>query len=152
MQVVVSGVEHALKTIERYTDIQSKLMEIAYRLCEIGSTVCDSVYHTSVSVYVKKTDKGAMVVCEGEDVLFIEFGTGDAAGRTAGLYDAVPDVVRPGSWSETHAQLYSRYGFWFFPPGSDRRITETAPHPATYEAYKEMVQAIPRVAKEVFGY
>ena len=50
MQVVVSGVEHALKTIERYTDIQNKLMEIAYRLCEIGSTVCDSVYHTSVSV------------------------------------------------------------------------------------------------------
>jgi hypothetical protein len=48
--------------------------------------------------------------------------------------------------------MYSRYGFWYFPFGSDRRITETPPHPATYEAYKEMVQAIPRVAKEVFGY
>lgn len=152
MQITVSGVAHALKTIERYTDIQTKLMEIAYRLCEIGSTVCDSVYHTSVSVYVKKTDKGAMVVCEGEDVLFIEFGTGDAAGRTAGLYDAVPSVVGRGTWSATHAQQYTRWGFWYWPPGTKDPISETPPHPATYEAYKEMVQAIPRVAKEVFGY
>lgn len=149
MQITVSGVAHALKTIERYTDIQSKLMEIAYRLCEIGSTVCDSVYHTSVSVYVKKTDKGAMVVCEGEDVLFIEFGTGRLAGTTAGYYDAVPPEVGEGTWSATHAQQYSRWKFWWF---GGRKYKFTPPHPATYEAYREMVQAIPRVAKEVFGY
>lgn len=149
MQVVVSGVEHAIKTIERYADTQSKLMEIAYRLCEIGSAVCDSVYHTSVSVYVKKTDKGAMVVCEGEDVLFIEFGTGRLAGTTAGYYDAVPSEVGEGTWSITHAQQYSKLGFWYF---GGRRYEYTPPHPATYEAYKEMVQAIPRVAKEVFEF
>ena len=148
MQVVVSGVEHALRTIERYADMQSKLIELAYRLCEIGSTVCDSVYHTSVSVFVQKTDTGARVVCEGEDVLFIEFGTGQLAGTTAGLYDAVPSVVGEGTWSATHAQQYTRWGFWYF---GGNRYEYTPPHPATYEAYQEMVQAIPRVAKEVFG-
>ena len=150
MNISIKGIDHAIKTIEKYADMQDKLMELAYRLCEIGSAVCDSVYHTSVSVYVERTDTGARVVCSGEDVLFIEFGTGDAAGSLASLYDAVPSVVGRGTWSATHAQQYTRWGFWYWPPGTKDPISETPPHPATYEAYQAMVQAIPQVAEEVF--
>ena len=151
MQISIKGIDHAIKTIEKYANMQDKLLELAYRLCEIGSTVCDSVYHTSVSVYVKRTEAGAMVVCEGEDVLFIEFGTGNAAGELSGLYDAVPSVVRPGSWSETHDRQYSRFGFWFWYSGQTEPTYETRPHPATYMAYEQMVRAIPQVAREVFA-
>lgn len=148
MQISVKGIDHALKTLAKYDNLQDKLMELAYRLCEIGSTVCDSVYHTSVSVFVERTDTGARVVCSGEDVLFIEFGTGRLAGSTAGYYDAVPPEVGEGTWSATHAQQYSRWGFWWF---GGRKYEYTPPHPATYEAYKEMVQAIPQAAREVFA-
>lgn len=150
MQIKISGIDHAIRTIARYNKLQDKLMEVAYRLCEIGSTVCDSVYHSTVSIYVERTDTGAKVVCSGDDVLFIEFGTGDAAGAMASLYDAVPPEVGRGTWSATHAQQYTRWGFWYWPPGTGRTISETKPHPATYEAYREMVQAIPRVVNEVF--
>ena len=131
MQISVKGLAHAIKTIEKYTTMQDKLLELAYRLCEIGSTVCDSVYHTSVSVYVKRTDTGA--------------------GELSGQYDAVPSVVRPGSWSETHDMQYSRFGFWFWHSGQIEPTYETRPHPATYYAYEQMVRSIPQVAREVFA-
>lgn len=148
MKITVKGVDHAIKTIEKYANLQQKMLELAYRLCEIGSTVCDSVYHSTVSIYVEQTKTGAKVVCKGKDVLFIEFGTGDAAGRFASLYDEVPPEVGRGTWSATHAQQYTRWGFWIW---HGQVFRETPPHPATYEAYQTMVQEIPRVAKEVFG-
>lgn len=151
MEITVSGVDRILKRLQRFDNLQDKLMEIAYRLCEIGMTVCDSVYHTTADIYVERTETGAKVVVSGERVLFIEFGTGDAAGSTVALYDEVPPQVGRGTWSATHAQQYTRWGFWYWPPGTDNKISETPPHPATYNAYQEMVQAIPRVAKEVFG-
>ena len=36
MQISISGIDHAIKTIEKYTDMKDKLLELAYRLCEIG--------------------------------------------------------------------------------------------------------------------
>ena len=148
MQISVTGIDRIKERIEKYADLQSKLLELAWRLCEVGSAICDSVYHTSVSVYVEKTDDGAKVVCEGEDVLFIEFGTGDKAGALAANYDAVPPEVAPGTWSATHAKMYSTYGFWYF---GGQRYEYTEPHPATYEAYKAMVEALPQIANEVFA-
>ena len=148
MQITVTGIDRVRERIEKYADLQSKLLELAWRLCEVGSAVCDSVYHTSVSVYVEKTNEGAKVICEGEDVLFIEFGTGDKAGVLAANYDAVPPEVAPGTWSSGHAQMYSRYGFWYF---GSRRYEYTEPHPATYEAYKAMIEELPQIADEVFA-
>ena len=111
MQISVTGIDRIKERIEKYADLQSKLLELAWRLCEVGSAICDSVYHTSVSVYVEKTDDGAKVVCEGEDVLFIEFGTGDMATST---HEFEPDVtVAPGSWSAEHAQKYYENGYWW---------------------------------------
>lgn len=147
MEITVSGVDRILKRLQRFDNLQDKLMELAYRLCEIGMTVCDSVYHTTADIYVERTETGAKVVVSGEKVLFIEFGTGDMAGATVALYDEVPPQVGRGTWSATHAQQYTTYGFWWF---GGRTYEYTPPHPATYNAYQEMVQAIPRVAKEVF--
>ena len=147
MNITVTGLGHALQTVRRYVDAEDKAMELAYRLCEIGAAVADGTYHDSASVTVARTKHGARVNIDGEDVLFIEFGAGDASGALAHLYDAVPAVVAPGTWSATHAQMYSRFGFWVF---ANRMYHEVAPHPATYEAYQEMVRAIPKVAEEVF--
>ena len=94
------------------------------------------------------TENGYKISAEGEDVLFIEFGTGDRAGVLSPLYDEVPADARPGSWSETHAQQYSTQGFWYF---GGKRYEFTEPHPAFYDAYQAMVEALPQIAQEVFG-
>jgi len=145
--IQISGVEHAIKTISKYVDMDAKLAELAKRLCDIGEPIIKQVHGSHSSVWSEPTENGYRIVAEGEDVLFIEFGAGDAAGSDNGLYDAVPSVARPGSWSETHAQMYSRYGFWYF---AGKKLTEVQPHPAFYYAYEAMVQAIPRIAEEVF--
>lgn len=149
MQITVNGVEHALKAIERYADIDNKLQEIAKRLCEIGEPIIRQIHgHHADFIGTLPMKNGYKIVCEGEDVLFIEFGAGDQAGSENGNYDAVPASARPGSWSETHSQQYSKYGYWYF---GGHKFTTVAPSPAFYYAYEYMVQNLPQVAKDVLG-
>lgn len=150
MQITVSGIAHAIKTVERYADINQKLLELAERLCKIGEPIIRQVHGNHADfIRTVPTENGYKIECEGEDVLFIEFGAGNAAGRDAGSYDAVPSVVRPGSWSETHAKQYVMYGNWWF---GGRAYVEVAPTPAFYYAYEYMVQNLPQIAREVFSH
>ena len=147
MQITVTGVDRILKQLKRFDDMDTKLADIAKRLVEVGEPIIRAVHGRSNSVWSEPTENGYRIVAEGETILFIEFGAGDAAGREAAKYDAVPSVVRPGSWSETHARQYSTYGFWFF---GGHYMTETPPHPAFYDAYEAMVKALPQIVNEVF--
>lgn len=148
MQITVSGVAHAIKTIEKYADTDRKLALLAERLCkEVGEPIIKRIHGNHSAVWSEPSENGYRITAEGEDVLFIEFGAGDAAGSDNALYDNVPFVVRPGSWSATHAQMYSTLGYWYF---GGHKITEVPTSPAFYYAYEAMVQAIPRIASEVF--
>jgi len=148
VQISVSGVVHAIDTIKRYAGIREKVALLAERLCkEVGEPIIKQIHGNHSKVWSEATEKGYKITAEGKDVLFIEFGAGDAAGRDKALYDEVPSVVRPGSWSEKHAQMYSRFGFWVF---AGRIVHEVPTSPAFYYAYEAMVQAIPRIASEVF--
>ena len=147
MQISIKGIEHAIKTIEKYADTEQKMMDFAWRLCAIGQAIASAGYGSHASVTAERTDFGAKINIDGSEVLFIEFGTGDSAGIHAAEYDAVPACVYPGSWSEEHAQQYSKYGVWWF---GGHWMYETPPHPYTYDAYQAMVEAIPQVAREVF--
>ena len=145
--VTISGVQSVLHKVQRYTDIDTKVQEIMKRLCEIGEPIINQVHGNHSTVTTEPTQNGYKITASGQDVLFIEFGAGDAAGRDAGLYDQVPKSVRPGSWSEKHAQMYSRYGFWVF---GGHIMREVPPSPALYYAYEAMVQALPQIARDVF--
>ena len=129
--------------------IEAKLKEVAERLCRIGEDVIRQVHgHHADRIATEKTAKGYKIVAEGRDILFIEFGAGDAAGSENALYDAVPAEAQPGTWSMHHAQMYSRYGFWVF---GGQIYREVQPTPAFYYAYEYMVQNLPMIAREVFG-
>lgn len=130
---------------------ESKLKEIAERLCKIGEDVIRQVHGNHARVYTEptKSGKGYRIVAEGEDLLFIEFGAGDAAGSENALYDAVPEEAHPGTWSRNHPpHMYARYGFWVF---AGKIYREVQPTPAFYYAYEAMVQNLPLIAREVFG-
>lgn len=148
MQITVTGVNNILKRIDGLLKIEEKCAELARRLCEIGEPIIRQVHGNHASVWSEPTENGYKIVAEGEDVLFIEFGAGNAAGSTAGLYDAVPAEVRPGSWSETHAKQYVMYGNWWF---GGQAYVEVVPTPAFYYAYEYMAQNLPQLAKEVFS-
>ena len=142
------GIHKTLNHIQRYVDIQRGLEMVAQRLCSIGQAVASSGFGGHASVSSEPIDNGYRITISGEDVLFIEFGTGDSAGIHAAEYDAVPSEVRPGSWSETHAHMYETLRFWVW---HGQWFKETPPHPYTYDAYKAMAEALPKVFDEVFG-
>lgn len=156
MQITVTGsVANAVNRLRSMVDTNSpdstkkKLEEVARRLCEIGEPIIRQVHGNHASdIHTEPTKSGFKIVAEGEDILFIEFGAGDAAGSENDKYDAVPSEARPGTWSMNHAQMYSRYGFWVF---GGHIFREVQPTPAFYYAYEYMVQRLPMIAREVFG-
>lgn len=147
IDVSIGGIDNIIKALSKYDNIEDKLSNIAKRLCDVGEPIIRSVHGNHAKVTAEKTPDGYVIRAEGEDVLFIEFGAGDMAGTTTVMYDEVPAVVRPGSWSETHARQYSTQGFWYF---GGKLYRETVPHPAFYYAYQAMVQALPQIVSEEF--
>ncbi len=149
MQIAITGIDRIRERIERIANLQEKCAEIARRLCEVGEPIVRAAHGNHATVMVAPIDNGYAITADGDHrLLIIEFGAGDAAGLMAGEYDEVPNVVRPGSWSATHARMYSRYGFWVF---AGHILHEVEPNPAFYYAYQAMVEALPQIANEVFA-
>ena len=149
MDITISGnLTNIIKTVNKYVDLENKVLEIAKQLCAIGEPIIRQTHGNHAVIITEPIENGYKITADGEDILFIEFGTGDMAGVMDSLYDSVPGVVGQGTWSETHAQMYSKYGFWVF-GGQIYRYTE--PHPAFYYAYQAMVEALPQIAQEVMN-
>lgn len=148
ISISVSRTGDALERVQKLLDVKARVAEVAKRLCEVGEPIIRATHGNHARVWTEPTENGYKISAEGEDVLFIEFGTGDRAGVLSPWYDEVPAEARPGSWSETHAQQYSTNWYWYF---GGQRYEYTEPHPAFYDAYQAMVEALPQIAQEVFG-
>ena len=153
MRVTVSGLDNIRNAVNRLLNVQDRVLAVARRLCEVGEPIIRQTHGHHAFIQIIDNGNGYSLSAEGTDILFIEFGTGDRAGIYSTLYDQVPVVVRPGSWSEAHGGEYAATGgygrgFWHF-GGLEYHYTE--PHPAFYDAYQAMVQALPRIAQEEFN-
>lgn len=143
----------ALKELEKYQkEIKPKLDEVCKRLAEIGKEEALSVINgislqdgnAVERVDVVQIENGYKLVMEGEDVYFIEFGTGD--GVSAHYDTSVP--VAWGSWSAEHSKILFTKGFWYY---DKVRYTGTKAYMPMYYAEKKMREEKPRIMKEVFG-
>lgn len=151
LELSVESCKKAIKELEKYSkQLEPKLDEICRRLAEMGVkeaenhlTLANGNTKAKINPPVK-IDGGYKIVMEGEDVYFIEFGTGDAA-ATNSYYTPLVNVY-PGSWSEEHAEKYSSYGFWWY---GGEKLTETPAYMPMYNAGKIMREELPRIAKEV---
>lgn len=153
ISISVTRTGDALERVQKLLDVKARVAEIAKRLCEVGEPIIRATHGNHARVWTEPTENGYKISAEGEDVLFIEFGAGDATGIMAKEYDQVPSVVRPSSWSEAHGGEYAATGgylkgHWHF---AGQEIHETEPNPSFYYAYKAMVEALPQIAQEVFG-
>lgn len=145
--------KQAIKELNKYTRSINKLMdEVCRRLAEIGRDEAISIVNgirlaegnNVERIEAVPIDHGYKIVMEGEDVYFIEFGTGDGVEPH---YDtSVP--VAWGTWSAENKQMLWNNGFWYY---DKVRYTGTPAYMPMYYAEKKMREELPRVVKEVFG-
>lgn len=142
-----------MNSVNKYRNINTRLSNVAKKLCAVGEPIIRQTHGRRARVWSEPFRGGYRIIADGKDVLFIEFGTGDLTGTMAGNYDAVPKVaLEPGSWSKAHQGEYwktggYRKGHWHF---AGEEYTETPPHPAFYDAYQAMVQALPQIVSQEF--
>lgn len=153
VELSAESCKRAVKELEKYQkEIKPKMDEVCKRLAEIGRDEAISVVNgiklsegNSVErIEAVQIDNGWKIVMSGEDVYFIEFGTGD--GVTPHYDTTVP--VAWGTWSAEHDQILWKQGFWYF---NKVRYTGTPAYMPMYYAEKRMREEMPRIVKEVFG-
>ena len=148
MNITVDGIERIKQKISGFANLQDQCFQLAKRLCEVGEPIIKAAHGGHATITTEQTTHGYAISAQGETVLIVEFGAGDAAGIMSAYYEQVPESVRPGSWSEEHARMYSRYGFWVF---AGQILHEVEPNPSFYYAYQAMIEALPKIAQEVFA-
>lgn len=147
--------DKAVKELARYEVKRNrKIDELLARLAEIGLNEAQIRFqmgsgngNDNYSVTLEPIENGYKIVASGQDIYFIEFGTGDAAGSHP-MGERVSVGTYPGSWSESHAKQYSQRGFWKF---NGITYHETPAEMPMYWAVEEMRQNIHRIMEEVFG-
>lgn len=153
IELSVDSCNKAIKELQAYQkEIKPKLDEVCRRVAEVGRDEALSIINgirlqdgnAVERVDVIKIDNGYKLVMEGEDVYFIEFGTGD--GVSAHYDVSVP--VAYGSWSAEHSQMLWKNGFWYY---DKVRYTGTPAYMPMYYAERKMREEAPRIVKEVFG-
>ena len=153
IELSVDSCNKAIKELQEYQKrIRPKLDEVCRRVAEVGRDEALSIINgirlqdgnAVERVDVVKIDNGYKLAIEGEDVYFIEFGTGD--GVSAHYDVSVP--VAWGSWSAEHSQMLWKRGFWYY---DKVRYTGTPAYMPMYYAERKMREEAPRIVKEVFG-
>ena len=153
IELSVDSCNKAIEELKKYQkEIKPKLDEVCRRVAEVGRDEALSIINgirlqdgnAVERVDVVKIDNGYKLVMEGEDVYFIEFGTGD--GVSAHYDVSVP--VAWGSWSAEHSQMLWNKGFWYY---DKVRYTGTTAYMPMYYAERKMREEARRIVKEVFG-
>lgn len=135
--------------------VEQKCEELSRRLAEIGMREAVVSYqgaategNANVGVKIYPIDHGYAIEAYGEDVFFVEFGTGVMAGKGYETDEITPSVpITPGSWSETHAQKFSKDGYWYY---GGKKYTGTQPYMGMYKASKAIKANLQKAAEEVF--
>ena len=160
LELSPASCKKALDELKQYRKRYKKqLDEVCRRLAEIGAEEARKHFalaaanteegNGGVDVLVEKIENGYKIVARGEDVYFIEFGTGNSAGMFYG--DGLPPTsvpVYPGSYSEKHDGIYAKYGYWFY---QGNLMSSTDVYMPMYHAGKAIRDNEKRVAEEVFG-
>ena len=160
LELSVDGCNKAIEELKQYKkDIKPKMTEVCKRLAEIGRARAQEIFNDAaanveegnggVVVTVEPIGNGCKIVASGEDVYFIEFGTGNSAGVFYGEGLPVTRVpVYPGSYSEQHKRMYADRGYWFY---HGRIMSSTDTYMPMYYAGKAIRENERRVIQEVFG-
>ena len=142
----------ALEQLKPYKKSDKKLDLVCKKLAEIARDEAQRRFdrgaehgNGGVQVSIMPIENGYKVIAQGEDVYFIEFGTGIFANPNG--YDTTVPVY-PGSYSEQNAQKFSEYGYWWY---GGEKLQGTEAQNAMYYAGRAIRENERRVWEEVFG-
>lgn len=149
----VQSIDNAIAEIKTYKkSLNEKINEIIERLADMGKQVVDYQYSLSGEEYSLSCEvngNNAMIIAEGENVVFLEFGTGvdtevpDSEMESSGL-----PPIYSGSWSETEGRgVFYRFGHWYY---QRKLYTGTMATRGFYFASKEIRERAVEVARKAF--
>lgn len=141
----------ALQEIEAYQkSFNERVSVFLDGLAKFGATVAQDEFGPDVNLTVEKMDDSHYaIVANGDQVCFLEFGTGVYADSSHQYASRVPIKVYPGSWSEDHENTYQRWLARGNDPGD--YPYNTLPIRGMLHAYNAMRDRAPQLAREVFG-
>jgi hypothetical protein len=163
MNLSYDSIQNAIKQLRTYqSGLKGKNELFVKRLAEIGIPVIDQNIASvqgdsdkSHNIYIKTNSFGnyaqAILVCEGTDLLFIEFGAGVHYNTPAGT-SPHPKGQELGYTIGSYGQgkgkndswvYYSETGEWIRSCGTEATMP-------VYKASVEIMQSIRKIAKEVF--
>lgn len=161
------SVTAAIKEIRAYREWVVKCdTELRKRLSDLGHSVAEIRFSNAVpadgdKITVRVEDDGttATIFAEGEQVAFIEFGTGAKLGYGHPKPYTEDKLFGPGTWSDgpegkhhwnekTKSGEYK--GWWYGEEGKHTYGNE--PAMAMYSAVKEITENVTRIAREVFSH
>ncbi len=152
----VKSIKDAEKELTAYSEeFKKKVDELMSRLSELARATAISRYaegvmdgNTDVTVSIEPIEHGFVLRADGEDVYFLEFGTGTAAGQGYDTSVIAPPVsIEPWSWAGKDSKTAER-GYWFY---DGVKYFMTVPTMGMYHAVKEVETQLQQIANEVFG-
>lgn len=144
-----------MKDWQKWVEEKTRLLN--ERLAVYGASVASARFstawydekHRDVSIDVRSTDNGWAITASGEDVLFIEFGTGVYYNGTEPyLQSRPPEVKRIGEYGKGHGKQ-NAWGYY----DESGKLTITHGTPAAmpmWWASREIQQHLVEIAREVF--
>lgn len=157
-----SSIEAAVAELKKLEEERkANIKKYIRRLAEIGAEAARNAYYggsinpnkmpsneEGLRISVEERDNGCAIVAQGSQVIFLEFGAG-AWTESHELAGDLGIAIKPGSYSETEGA--GTWGDWLdaeLDP-ADYPYNRT-PRMGMWEAYKAILAAQDKVAKEVF--
>lgn len=158
------SLDKAIQEIRQYQNsLNDKCAEFVRRLAEVGIPVIDENIAAAQgdsdkghNTYIKINSFGsysqAELICEGKDLLMIEFGSGVHFNGAAGS-SPHPKGEELGYTIGSYGKGQGKNDFWFYYADSGEAVMShgTQATMPVYKAGEEMRRQVLNIAKEVFG-
>lgn len=147
------SISEAIAKINAYKDkVNKKASIIVDRLSKLGEKVVDEHFIDSGETYnlsCKVNGNSSMIIATGENVIFLEFGTGNyTEDHTDEMETSGLPPIFGGSWSATEGSgVYATRGRWYY---KGVRYVGTDPMRGFYFASKEIKEKALETAIKVF--
>lgn len=142
----IKSIESAIKELNSYSKRTKEIgKEVVKELADVGAkTAGDKFAGFDVEVSTKTNNKGAKVVASGDQVAFLEFGTGTMFGYGHPRPEAGGRDMSIGSWSlskQGKGHYNDPNGWWYKDGENSIHTFGNAPVQGMYDAEQSILQA-----------
>lgn len=164
-----ASIDNAIDELDRYiNDLGSKAEELAEKVAEhikwsassgFSNAIADDIFrggerpNANVSVSVEKNGNVCIVLAQGSDAVFIEFGAGVYYNGSAGS-SPHPEGSRMGFTIGEYGKGHGKQNIWALPGSTSDKPILTHGTPAAmpmYRGLQDALSVIDELAREVFG-